>query len=185
MALGSPARDQVLRPEKLACSQSLGLRVLFPCSTWGTCPTPPSFLQYLAFYGTMPRDLFSSESKDDSLVASPESQTPKPENAELASSTGNDGYSQQFTIQRGEDRESTQQSRSGKVNANEDNNLHPYVQTLSLSNLDSCVALENAIFPEHERCSREKVNRLSLSQLIASGNSALLLVDAHVFRLIF
>lgn len=34
--------------------------------------------------------------------------------------------------------------------------LHPYVQTLSLVDLESCVALEQATFPEHERCSREK-----------------------------
>lgn len=40
--------------------------------------------------------------------------------------------------------------------------LHPYVQTLSVSNLDSCVALENATFAEEERCSREKVNRQHL-----------------------
>lgn len=37
------------------------------------------------------------------------------------------------------------------------NDLHPYVQTLSLADLDSCVALENAAFSEEERCSREKV----------------------------
>lgn len=37
------------------------------------------------------------------------------------------------------------------------NDLNPYVQTLSLADLESCVALENAAFPEEERCSREKV----------------------------
>ena len=36
-------------------------------------------------------------------------------------------------------------------------NLHPYVQTLTVADVESCVALENAAFPEHERCSREKV----------------------------
>ena len=35
--------------------------------------------------------------------------------------------------------------------------LHPHVQTLSISDLEACVALENAAFPENERCSREKV----------------------------
>ncbi len=35
--------------------------------------------------------------------------------------------------------------------------LHPYVQVLSTSDLDACVALETASFPEKERCSREKV----------------------------
>src|SRR5436190_8699195 len=34
--------------------------------------------------------------------------------------------------------------------------LHPFVQLLSLSNVEDCVRVEEA-FPEHERCSREKV----------------------------
>ena len=38
-----------------------------------------------------------------------------------------------------------------------DEQLHPYVATLGIGDLDACVALENAAFPEHERCSREKV----------------------------
>lgn len=42
------------------------------------------------------------------------------------------------------------------------NDLHPYVQTLSLADLESCVALENAAFPEEERCSREKVSEPAL-----------------------
>ncbi|KAF4258927.1 hypothetical protein KXX13_007105 [Aspergillus fumigatus] len=33
--------------------------------------------------------------------------------------------------------------------------LHPFVQTLTVSNVDDCVEVENA-FPENERCSREK-----------------------------
>jgi hypothetical protein len=36
--------------------------------------------------------------------------------------------------------------------------LHPYVQTLSLSDVESCVILENAAFPPNERASREKVS---------------------------
>ena len=38
-----------------------------------------------------------------------------------------------------------------------DSGLHPHVQTLSIDDLEACVALENAAFPENERCSREKV----------------------------
>ncbi|CZT19512.1 related to polyamine acetyltransferase [Ramularia collo-cygni] len=34
--------------------------------------------------------------------------------------------------------------------------LHPYTQTLSLSDIESCVVLENAAFPPEERASREK-----------------------------
>jgi len=38
------------------------------------------------------------------------------------------------------------------------NELHPYCQTLTIGDLENCVHLENATFPEHERCSREKVS---------------------------
>jgi hypothetical protein len=37
------------------------------------------------------------------------------------------------------------------------NKLHPYVQILSITDLDACIALENAAQPEGHRCSREKV----------------------------
>ena len=37
--------------------------------------------------------------------------------------------------------------------------LHPFVQLLSTSNVEDCLNVENA-FPEQERCSRDKV-RLS------------------------
>lgn len=36
--------------------------------------------------------------------------------------------------------------------------LHPYTRPLTISDLDSCVALENVTFAEHERCSPEKVS---------------------------
>lgn len=36
--------------------------------------------------------------------------------------------------------------------------LHPYTQTLTMSDVESCVQLEEAAFPPHERCTREKVS---------------------------
>jgi len=36
--------------------------------------------------------------------------------------------------------------------------LHPYTRPLTISDLDSCIALENAAFNENERCSPEKVS---------------------------
>lgn len=36
--------------------------------------------------------------------------------------------------------------------------LHPYTQTLTLSDIDSCVLLEEAAFPPQERATREKVS---------------------------
>jgi len=36
--------------------------------------------------------------------------------------------------------------------------LHPYQRILTLSDVDSCVQLEEATFPPQERCTREKVS---------------------------
>lgn len=100
----------------------------------------------------MPEDLFS-----DSLVASPESQTPRLDVSDGSTATGSDGYNE-FTIHRQEGkRTNAQQLRTNRAKINEMNDLHPYVQALSLSHLESCIALENAAFPEEERCSRDKV----------------------------
>lgn len=45
--------------------------------------------------------------------------------------------------------------------------LHPYTQTLSLSDLESCVRLEEEAFPPHERATREKVSLQVLSYALA------------------
>ena len=36
--------------------------------------------------------------------------------------------------------------------------LHPYTQTLTLNDVESCTLLEEAAFPPHERATREKVS---------------------------
>ncbi|KAM0801708.1 hypothetical protein BDR22DRAFT_157652 [Usnea florida] len=94
----------------------------------------------------------------DSLVASPESQTPRLDVSDGFTATDQDGYNyNEFTIHRQEGkRTNAQQLRSNRAKAHERNDLHPYVQALSLSNLDSCVALEDAVFSPEERCLREK-----------------------------
>ncbi|KAI4245942.1 MAG: hypothetical protein L6R40_002158 [Gallowayella cf. fulva] len=96
----------------------------------------------------MPRDLFRRDPKDDApLTASPESQN--------SMATDPAGHNE-FTIYRGDDGVGFNVSRHAKVDSRDLSDLHPYVQTLSLSDLESCVALESATFPEPERCSREK-----------------------------
>jgi len=41
--------------------------------------------------------------------------------------------------------------------------LHPYTNLLTISDLESCIALENAAFPiERERASRDKVSKTIL-----------------------
>jgi len=48
--------------------------------------------------------------------------------------------------------------------------LHPYTQTLSISDVDSCTKLEEEAFPPNERCSREKFQyRLRLCGEMSMG----------------
>ena len=102
----------------------------------------------------MPRDLFSNrQSQELTLTESPEAKTPR-------SNTTQDQEqlpSNAFTIVRDESDDREQQLSSTLRRRDEKNKLHPYVQLLSISDLEACVALEAATFPEHERCSREKV----------------------------
>ena len=42
--------------------------------------------------------------------------------------------------------------------------LHPVTQVLSVANVDDCTVLEESAFPEHERCSKEKVCQDSISR---------------------
>ncbi|MCJ1485707.1 hypothetical protein MMC06_005882, partial [Schaereria dolodes] len=112
----------------------------------------------------MPRDLFSTSAELPDSTASPTNQVL--ETGSIPFQTVHN----QFIIHRSasEDRE-VQLSRSMR-NAEDENNLHPYVQTLSLSDLDSCVALEEDAFPEHERCSREKfIYRLTTCPELSLG----------------
>lgn len=110
----------------------------------------------------MPRDIFSPDTRDQPLVASPES------GSIPASEDDHEDEYQQFTIRRDDDRHAhAQQLREGRAKTNERNELHPYVQTLSFQNLESCVQLENAVFPEQERCSEDKVGLIFLSFLRA------------------
>ena len=103
----------------------------------------------------MPRDLFASPTASDPpLTSSPLPKTPQ--SGGVSTATGEDGYNE-FTIHRDEQSGPNGQLSNWRAQANEKNNLHPYVQTLSRSNVDSCLALENSTFPETERCSKEKV----------------------------
>ncbi|KAL8803689.1 MAG: hypothetical protein Q9182_003021 [Xanthomendoza sp. 2 TL-2023] len=105
----------------------------------------------------MPRDLFRRTLKNEApLTTSPESQT----------SSHNE-----FTIHRGDEGLAFDTSRDAK-HTKALPNLHPYVQTLSLCDLESCVALENATFPESERCSKEKLSLGLFSTTVAEGPSA-------------
>jgi len=75
----------------------------------------------------MPRGLFARRSADDGpWTADPDARTPE-----------FGGFSSQLQPSKGV--------------ATHNDSLHPYVSTLGLADLESCVALENAAFPENER----------------------------------
>ncbi|KAL8829205.1 MAG: hypothetical protein Q9170_006274 [Blastenia crenularia] len=100
----------------------------------------------------MPRELFDRGNRDEAtLTASPESQT----RAGDLITSDYDGCNA-FTIHHEDENPNFGTSRNARAGNKDLSDLHPFVQTLSLSDLESCVALEDATFPEHERCSREK-----------------------------
>ena len=92
------------------------------------------------------------------LTQSPEAQTPGP-----SSPNGQGNHINGFAIYSEDYRDPQPSNRMRNTTDSKKGNLHPYVQTLSVQDLESCVALENAAFPEQQRCSREKVNTLTPS----------------------
>ena len=99
----------------------------------------------------MPRDLFPQKSPTEPIItASPEMKSPaNRSDSEELEETGNN-YSN-FNDERNE----MEVELSAKLKAND--NLHPHVQVLSISDLEACLALENACFPEGEKTARKKV----------------------------
>ena len=108
----------------------------------------------------MPRELFSpGPPSEPDLTASPETQQP--------GLGALDGRSAASLFDSDDADEGELRISDSFRKSDQEKNLHPYVQTLSLVDLESCVALENAAFPEYERCSREKVGTIySLNQVM-------------------
>jgi len=115
----------------------------------------------------MPRDLFSNrQSQELTLTESPEAKTPRTN----ASQDQDTLPSNAFMIVRDESDDREQRLSNTLRRSDEKNKLHPYVQLLSISDLEACVALENATFPEQERCSREKfIYRLTTCPTLSLG----------------
>ncbi|MCJ1393118.1 hypothetical protein MMC18_005990 [Xylographa bjoerkii] len=115
----------------------------------------------------MPRDLFPNrQSQALTLTESPEAKTPRAN----ASQDQDQLPSNAFTIVRDESDDREQRLSNTLRRSDEKNKLHPYVQLLSISDLEACVALEAATFPEHERCSREKfIYRLTTCPTLSLG----------------
>ncbi|KAM3420030.1 hypothetical protein BST61_g3340 [Cercospora zeina] len=123
----------------------------------------------------MPRDLSSllSQATDDTLDGMPQLSSQKQDGPLLQPPVlpSNDDQDQ--------DSDTTEyMDELGQSNEKRDP-LHPYTQTLSLSDVESCVRLENAAFPPVERASREKFQyrlkecgELSLGIFTSEENSA-------------
>lgn len=106
----------------------------------------------------MPRDLLPRRPAEEaSSYKGAEQETP-----ERSDEAGDaDGYNR-FTLSSNSYNKT--HLSEGMKKAEKRNDLHPYVTTLSLDDVESCVKLEEATFPEHERCSREKVRPMRISE---------------------
>ena len=103
----------------------------------------------------MPRDLLPNRSPP-LLTASPEIQTPDHGDTFDDMDTGNNtGLDFQMYSTEGQDKDYEISNMLRR--ADETDYLHPFVSTLTIGDLDACIALENAALPQHQRCSREKV----------------------------
>ena len=89
--------------------------------------------------------------QEEGMTESPDAQTPK-----AGAPVESNGYND-FTIHRIGAVETTPGGLKVSKKAKQKDTLHPYVQTLSIADLDSCERLESFCFPQEERCSREKV----------------------------
>ena len=65
---------------------------------------------------------------------------------------------QQTPMMAGETTESPAQHQENIQDNTNDSAIKPYVQSLTMLDLESCVKLEEATFPPEERCTREKVS---------------------------
>lgn len=95
----------------------------------------------------MPRDLTELAKHDAISSMSPLDRTSKP-----------DSNSEQQQQPDDKPRQGTMFAEQAQKNSKRDD-LHPYTQTLTLNDVESCVILEEAAFPPQERATREKVSQ--------------------------
>ena len=100
----------------------------------------------------MPRDLLPEPPHEPILTASPETRSPAQRHLDLEDMAQDLGPANTMFWDESSGREPVLSEKAGSSSE-----LHPFVQVLSISDLESCVALDNLGFPENERCSREKV----------------------------
>jgi len=94
----------------------------------------------------MPRDLAELAKNDAISNMSPLDRTTKPDK---------DSAQQQ---QPEKPQQGTMFAQQAQKNSKRDD-LHPYTQTLTLNDVESCVILEEAAFPPQERATKEKVSQ--------------------------
>lgn len=92
----------------------------------------------------MPRDL--KERSGDAMP--PLTKSPDPVDEQTPGGIEDEGTLRDILSQRNEKRDE----------------LHPYTQTLKLSDIESCILVEDETFPPQERCTREKVSHSTISR---------------------
>ena len=102
----------------------------------------------------MPRDLLAG--RDRQPVGQSGPTAPQADTTETNTNTHEDTDTEA-------DREAQEDATTQDARIEAIKHLHPYAALLGLSDVDSCLALEEATFPEHQRASREKVGKPSFT----------------------
>jgi hypothetical protein len=126
-----------------------------------TIHTARRFIQKDTQSTTMPRDLEAIAKEDNLQGMPPITKSPDTLDEEDRPPRG-------MTLIDMEDEEAMINALSQRNEKRDE--LHPYTQTLKESDIESCVKLEEATFPENERCTREKVSQKSSTRLFLLPN---------------
>lgn len=113
----------------------------------------------------MPRDLLAERDQQQQDQTAPPSQHPDSSEQILTGSFKIDrhpsadlpGTDTEASREQQEDHQASQQAQDARIEAIK--HLHPYAAILGLSDVESCLALEDATFPEQHRATREKVGK--------------------------
>lgn len=107
----------------------------------------------------MPRDL-TSIAKENTIEGMPQL-TKSPEEVEVEDHSSRaataDALEERPAAMDAEDEDDMVASMGQQESNSKRDEVHPYTQSLSVSDVESCTRLEEECFPPNERCTREKV----------------------------
>lgn len=121
----------------------------------------------------MPRDLQSLAKEHVKSEMSPLDHNQQDHSKEKSTHDAHDEAPQQHQEEEEPEQQGTMFANTPREQSNpERDDLHPYTQTLTLSDVDSCTILEEAAFPPQERATKAKVSPSSIQSLVQTPAAA-------------